>query len=460
MIEDIYYIAFDVIPTEQNQEYSNIESAVVSCWIKSTDTTSSYIQATFFIEKADWIIKKNTQKPIIVVEDNFADREIGLENFHIAQQEKMSFLYIAKSESVTTPTKINLKSSYKFDMSKFLKNLNDISKEGRCLHYQSGDRCNEIIKAHSIQNNGVLSKIANEKKVIYSLSKNMSDFEKNDGNLGFRKYSIHKFSIFRGFCGKHDNDLFKPIDTSYFKSTNQQQIFLYAYRSLAKELFDKENALNMFVDMIEDVKDNIGLSKHISSYIDGTKNSLNSLNVQKKIYDDVLKNKMYDDMRYVSFNSTDKLFMVFSNILYPEYDFMGNTIQDLSNTNTDNTFDLITFCSAPTENGWSFVFSWHKSSDNSCLPFIQSLKERLKQGDYLSDLLFKFILLNSENFAFSPTWWESLSNDIQKEISQAISNMMNPTMAIREHYSMNGLNNISNWDFETIDDNLTTVSKQ
>ena len=37
--------------------------------------------------------------------------------------------------------------------------------------------------------------------------------------------------------------------------------------------------------------------------------------------------------------------------------------------------------------------------------------------------------------------------------------MMNPTMAIRKHYSMNGLDNISNWDFNSIDDNLTTESK-
>lgn len=460
MIENIYYIIFSVTPTKQNQQYDNIESAMVFCWIKSTDFQSSYITATFYIEKSDWIIKENIQKSKVVTENNFLDNEILLESFHIAQKEKMFFQYVVESDNVTEPTKVKLQPSYKFDMSKFLQKLNNISEEGRCLHYQAGDRCNEIIKAHSIQNNRVLSEIANEKKAIYTLSKNMGDFEKNNGNLSFRKYSIHKFSIFRGFCGNHDNNLFKPIDTSYFKSRNQQQVFLYAYRSLAKELFDKENVLTLLVDMLEDVKDNIGLSKYISSLIDGTKNSLNSLNVHKKIYDEILNNETYDDMRCVSFNSTDKLFMAFSNILYPEFDFMGNIIQDLSNTNTDNIFDLITFCSVPTENGWSFIFSWHKSSDNSCLLFIQSLKERLKQGEYLSNLLFKFILLNSENFAFSPTWWESLSDDNQKEISQAISNMMNPTKAIREHYSINGLNNISNWNFKTIDDNLTTVSKQ
>ena len=78
----------------------------------------------------------------------------------------------------------------------------------------------------------------------------------------------------------------------------------------------------------------------------------------------------------------------------------------------------------------------------------------------MQDLLFKFILLNSENFAFAPSWWESISTDKQKEISQAITNMMQPTLAIRQYYLYNGLENISNWNFETINDNLTTVSKQ
>ncbi|MCH9814143.1 MAG: hypothetical protein K0U47_09415, partial [Epsilonproteobacteria bacterium] len=427
MIENIYYMVFSVLPTKQNQEYDNIESATVYCWIKSTDVQSSYIKATFFIEKADWIIQENTQEPIIVIEENFTDREIGLENFHKAQKEKMSFLYFVESDNVTEPTKVELQSSYKFDMSKFLQKFNDISKEGRCLHYHTGDRCNEIINAHSIQNNGVLSKIANEKNEIYALSRNMGDFKKNDGNIGFRRYPISKFSIFRGFCKNHDDELFKPIDTLPFKSGNQQQVFLYAYRSLAKELFDKENALNMHIQTLEDVKDNKGLSKYILALIDGSKNALNSLNKHKKTYDNVLESEMYSDMRYVSFNSTDKLFMAFSNIMYPDYDFMGNLIQDLSNTNTENRFDLITFCSAPTEDGWSFIFSWHKNSDTSCLPFIQSLKDRMKQGDDLGTILFKFILLNSENFALSPIWWESISTDKQKEISQAITNMMQPT---------------------------------
>ena len=79
---------------------------------------------------------------------------------------------------------------------------------------------------------------------------------------------------------------------------------------------------------------------------------------------------------------------------------------------------------------------------------------------YLFDLIIpSLVMLISLALAIAILFYNK-SEDKQKEISQAISNMMHPTMAIREHYSMNGLDNISNWNFETIDNNLTTVSKQ
>ena len=85
MIENIYYISFLVIPTKQNKEYDNLSEVTVYCGIKSTDIDSSYLIASFYIEKFDWQIKQNLQKPIIVYEDNFYEKEIELENFYKAQ---------------------------------------------------------------------------------------------------------------------------------------------------------------------------------------------------------------------------------------------------------------------------------------------------------------------------------------------------------------------------------------
>lgn len=451
MIESIYYMSFSVKPTKKNEEYENIESVTVSCWIKGADSDSTYIKATFQIEKFDWKIEKNVQEPIVVNEENFEGKEIGLNNFKIAKKEGMAFVYVAVSKDGKTNSTKKIKSSYNFDLSKYLLTKKEITNEGRCLHYQADNRCNEIIKAHSIQNNGVLSEIAREHKV-YCLSHNIGDLKKNNGEIILKKEYIKNFSIFRGFCKKHDNKLFEPIDNSLFSSDSKEQIFLYTYRSLSKELFDKENALNMYLNVLEDVKEHEGLYKHFASLVMGTENGYRSLKWHKDLYDNLLKKEIYREMRYVSFNSNEKLNVVFSNVLYPEYDFSGELIQDL--TDMSKPFDLISFYSSPTKEGWSFVFSWHKSSNYTCFPFVQSLKIMMKKGESLSDLLFQFVITHGENFAFSPDWWESLSKENQQKITKSITHMMNPTDAIRENYIENGLKGIVNWNFETVSDNL------
>lgn len=457
MVENIYFMTFSVTPTLQNAEYNNVINSTVYCWIKSTDKDSSYIKASFFIEKFDWKIEENIQKPIIVYEDNFYGKETGLENFYIAEKEKMAFVYVAVAKDGKRESVKKLNSSYKFDMSKYLLEKEEIENQGRCLHYHANSRCTEIIKAHSIQKNGLLSKIARNNKV-YCLSHNIGDFKKNKGGVVFKEEYIAKFSIFKGFCKEHDNKLFEPIDNSFFSTENMQHVLLYTYRSLTREFFNKENSLNLYKKIWEDAKDNLGLNKYLTAHAFGTASGYRSLEYHKNIYDDLLKKELYDEMRYVSFNSSDKLNIVFSNVLYPEYDFLGNLLQDLSDTS--KPFDLISFHSVPTKIGWSFIFSWHKSSNYSCFAFINSLKTMVKKGESLSDLLFQFAIFSGENIAFSPDWWESLTNENKKIIMNGITNIMTPTKEIREYYLKNGLKNIIDWNFETINDNLHLDSEK
>jgi hypothetical protein len=43
-------------------------------------------------------------------------------------------------------------------------------------------------------------------------------------------------TTFAGFCSQHDADIFKPIDTLAFQSTEPEHLFLVAYRAVAREL--------------------------------------------------------------------------------------------------------------------------------------------------------------------------------------------------------------------------------
>ena len=54
--------------------------------------------------------------------------------------------------------------------------------------------------------------------------------------LVWRDVGRNLATTFEGFCSAHDAALFAPIDTRPFDPADRQQLFLYAYRAVAREL--------------------------------------------------------------------------------------------------------------------------------------------------------------------------------------------------------------------------------
>lgn len=98
------------------------------------------------------------------------------------------------------------------------------------------------IGAHSIQNNGILSKLSVEDHVymqreIYNYPKSkvgiMNLIERNIQRIG-----VNQATTFFGFCNTHDTEIFKPIESGVFTSSPQEN-FLFAYRAFAFEYYNK-----------------------------------------------------------------------------------------------------------------------------------------------------------------------------------------------------------------------------
>ena len=126
-----------------------------------------------------------------------------------------------------------------------LERFNRLYEEGDCLHPKAGTStcAGKIIKAHTIQRNGDLNVIARQGHV-YNILKHgkwfdSSRFELNDTP---NKVGVREASTFMGFCAKHDNELFTPIEKEPFCGTTDQ-IALFGYRAICYELYMKERAL-------------------------------------------------------------------------------------------------------------------------------------------------------------------------------------------------------------------------
>ncbi|WP_348943925.1 hypothetical protein ABHF33_10515 [Chitinibacter sp. FCG-7] len=321
---------------------------------------------------------------------------------------------------------------------------------GRCLHHSHGERCDKIIKAHSIQKSGQLSLIA-ENGHVYRLNNELAVLRKNNGIPDLKKIGIKQASTFLGFCKLHDNQLFEPID-KYPLEPTKEQIALYAFRCLCREYFVKENA----VTTISNMTSHTDLNRHQLSFLKhshlGHSNALANLQRHKSLFDSVILNSDFEQFEFICFTSSSPCQLQFSGVLYPDYDFEGKILQDLGVLT--ERLDLITFFSAPMENGWAFGFGWHVSSNKTCFPFIQSLANIVANGKKLEDALLRFVISCCENHAMRISWWDGLDADLKAQIIERMHIMTHPHIQVPVNYLMAGCEGVANWNFEYIHTSL------
>ncbi|MEH6478363.1 MAG: hypothetical protein V7727_21910, partial [Sneathiella sp.] len=88
------------------------------------------------------------------------------------------------------------------------------------------------IKAHSIQNAGTLGLLERNGHVVMP----KQHHSKDGPSIKFKEVGRNLATTFTGFCAKHDQTIFKPLDTKPFSAKDSEQLFLLAYRSICREL--------------------------------------------------------------------------------------------------------------------------------------------------------------------------------------------------------------------------------
>jgi len=434
-------------PTSDNPYVNQVEGALVYCLVCDDDPTSAVTKATFKVKQLNWEVLKLEQSPREVTEKDYLDKDIGLERYRAAQAEGMSVAFAAWSkDGKTSFGPVELDADSDFVLSEYLTEIGSLKRKGRCLHFDAGSECNNPIDAHSIQKGAVLSLVARNGK-IYAPSKNIGDTKRNKGRITLTEQGVNRVSTFRGFCGKHDNELFEPIDNSPL-APNPEQIALYAYRSLCREVFVKENAVALFRDSPKIRPRNKANQEVFDAMAEGSQIALKNLYAHKRKFDSLFKSKCFDNLRSVLFHSLQPPSVVFSGLLSPDFDFLGNQLQDLSDR--DGELDLITFSFAPMSQGWACLFAWLTDSSQSCVPLMRSLATRVHDDGGLGDLLFRFVISNCENLAISPTWWESLTEDQREEITKSANHMADVFSLPRHDYLLPGLSNIPQWEVDHV----------
>ncbi len=292
-----------------------------------------------------------------------------------------------------------------------------------CLHpHANNENCSgKIVKAHTIQRNGGLTKIAQEGHVYTAMSEITNVF-KNDGIINPRKIGINEASTFTGFCGKHDNEIFKPIENDPFKVC-EEYAFLLGYRALCREYYAKELASTINQNHLNKLFEATPVSYHdnLRALNAGFKVGLRDLEFHKERYDEVFLSKSYNEVAYYIILIEETPEIMCSGAFQPDYDINGIQLQNYLEFG-ERGLDLITYSVIATDSGGAIVFCWLNDS-NACECLVDSI-DNLKDQQ-LASLITSFTFTYFENTCFSIEWWSCLS-DRQKEILEQCMNVKYP----------------------------------
>lgn len=277
-----------------------------------------------------------------------------------------------------------------------------------CLHPDAPIGCSKNFGAAHTIHKALIKKFLAEKQHVCQLS---IDINPKNGNCSIQPelIGINKATTFYGYCAVHDNALFRSLETREF-SFDEMQIALLGFRAFSREFYCKHAELDCNTMLIEHMMENPemrieDLPESILGKRVGLQNGRRILLDAWQTYSRIVTTASSDDLHYyaILFESAPVYFATVG--FLPEWDFNGKVLQDIG---CIEVFKGITFSSWAAGNNAAAVFSWHKSWDSICIPFIDSL--RSIEENKLANRLLAMAFEVSENVVFKPSWWDSLSD--------------------------------------------------
>lgn len=438
-----YLFVFEAHPTKAAVPEEDIAGAIVHAWVfwPSLDEAERY--AREFVLDSGWIIDTVTHRlqPTDVQIARLHDSE--LENYKKALFDGISADFIAwpepgsarKSYSAVMPVNTQRKKLHEADYWRFESARRRRFSVKYCLHPSAGlnDCAGPIVKAHSVQRSGSLSRIAKDGH-IYRISNDARTLKRTAGMPAAVLVGLNDASTFTGLCARHDNMSFAPVEKHQFHG-DREQCFLLAYRAVLRETYvrrsavDTGPALKAFVDTKPEVT-RIAKKRLISDYLEGLKRGLQGLDEHKNVFDKMLMLRNFEDIRFALIRFREVPDLMMSSVWYPTSDFVGNILPNMNRLGQYGAIpDALTFSLLGTDTGGAGVFVWHRNSDAACNQIVASLVGR-ERGRF-TDALVRLAFQTSENIYLRPEWWEGLAAGDRAALVSRMATGLNPIEPFR-----------------------------
>ncbi len=278
----------------------------------------------------------------------------------------------------------------------YCKRLMELKNAGRikeCLYPDHSSCSGKIIKAHSIQNNAILTMIAEDGKVL--MPKPKYDVFPSD----LTEYGRKEATTFTGFCSIHDKSIFQPIEDNEFIGS-KEQVFLFIYRAFSAVYYGKLQSRQIVA-----YRQKYNTENTFSDEYNGWELAVADLKSEKDFFDNCLINKEYDGLTSIIWEFSGFSHFAASGMDTPTIDFCGNNIQDLSDKNY--VAKHIYYYVFPQKTKTFVIIAWKKEFNH----FFSNIYERLRafteeeRKNYISNKL----PIITDNIVIKPSSWRCLS---------------------------------------------------
>lgn len=278
------------------------------------------------------------------------------------------------------------------------------------------DCTSKAIRAHSIQNNRILTRIAVSGQVL-SVSPKVDGSE--DMSIDLVEVGRAKASTFFGFCNEHDTRIFLPIESADYVPGNEEQQYLFAYRALAKEYNTKyrvqaryRKLLQMSTEEFAALKTEAGLPSgnsldsmrpFLDAMLLATSESIEKLECLRVMMNVNLDRRRFSKVETQVMVWPEEYHVAVSSGMFIKQDLEGNVINDLAFYQDPKPLFLTIF----PQGGKTYVlFSYFKKHG----PAYSLVLQRILAANFhfqrtiVSNIVAQYV----ENLFFSPDRWGRL----------------------------------------------------
>jgi len=277
----------------------------------------------------------------------------------------------------------------------------------QCLHPNQKECDQKIIKAHAIQNNRILNKVAEEGHVI------TMDGTSNLIFQGTQTKGRKIATTFTGFCKYHDKVLFQAIEDKDFTGS-EDQVFLLTYRTMAWHYHKKMEQINansiQYNKMYERGYD-LENSEGFRLYDTGLNLGAEDNQKEKNTFDKLLLNKIYNKVNSCIWEIPYEVEFAISMMHELEHDIYGRRVNDLE---TDKNIKSIYLNIFPAESKSFCVWSWLTKNNDDYKEFSKQFMELeiAERENYLNNKLPRW----SDSIIISPRLWGKWGSGIQEAL--------------------------------------------